>query len=57
MKKSIENQDKKSEMIVIKIEPKHKELLTEYYKNNKGIGLSTGIRQLIFDFMKNNKMI
>lgn len=55
---SKEKQDnKKSEMIVIKIEPKHKELLTEYYKNNKGIGLSTGIRQLIFDFMKSNKMI
>lgn len=49
--------EKKTDMIVIKIEPKHKELLTEYYKNNKGIGLSTGIRQLIFDFMKSNKLI
>jgi len=43
--------------IVVKISQKHKEILDDYFKNSKGISLSGGIRQLIFDFMKNNNLI
>jgi len=53
-----ELQNKKlDENIVIKIGANHKKILTDYFKNSKGVGISTGIRQLVFDFMKKENLL
>ncbi len=43
--------------IVIKINNEHKKILENHFKNDKGLALSSGIRQIIFEYMKNNNLI
>lgn len=43
--------------IVIKINEEYKRILEKHFKNEKGLGLSSGIRQIIFEYMKNNNLI
>ena len=43
--------------IVIKINEEHKKILENHFKNEKGLALSSGIRQIIFEYMKNNNII
>ena len=43
--------------IVIKINEEHKKILENHFKNEKGIALSSGIRQIIFEYMKDNNII
>lgn len=43
--------------IVIKINEEYKRILENHFKNEKGLGLSSGIRQIIFEYMKNNNLI
>lgn len=51
--------DKKKleDTIVIKITNEHKKILDDYFKNEKGLALSSGIRQIIFEYMKLNNLI
>ena len=51
IKKKLEN------TIVIKISDDHKYILENHFKNDKGLALSSGIRQIIFEYMKNNNLI
>ena len=51
MKKKLES------TIVIKINNEHKKILENHFKNDKGLALSSGIRQIIFEYMKNNNLI
>ena len=43
--------------IVIKINEDHKRILENHFKNEKGLALSSGIRQIIFEYMKDNNII
>ena len=43
--------------IVIKINEEHKKILENHFKNEKGLALSSGIRQIIFEYMKDNNII
>ena len=43
--------------IVIKINEEHKKILENYFKNEKGLALSSGIRQIVFEYMKNYNLI
>ncbi|MEI0566372.1 hypothetical protein [Brachyspira pulli] len=43
--------------IVIKINEDHKKILENHFKNEKGLALSSGIRQIIFEYMKDNNII
>ncbi|MEI0532273.1 hypothetical protein R4I97_12005 [Brachyspira pilosicoli] len=43
--------------IVIKISEEHKKILENYFKNEKGLALSSGIRQIVFEYMKNYNLI
>ncbi|CRF35709.1 hypothetical protein BRSU_2818 [Brachyspira suanatina] len=52
------NTNKKLEStIVIKINEDHKKILENHFKNEKGLALSSGIRQIIFEYMKDNNLI
>ena len=42
--------------IVIKINEEHKKILENHFKNEKGLALSSGIRQIIFEYMKDNNI-
>ena len=56
--KKLNNNNKKLEStIVIKINENHKKILENHFKNEKGLALSSGIRQIIFEYMKNNNLI
>lgn len=56
--KDIINANKKLEStIVMKINEEHKKILENHFKNEKGLALSSGIRQIIFEYMKNNNLI
>ncbi len=56
--KSSDNKKKKLEStIVMKINDDHKRILEDHFKNEKGLALSSGIRQIIFEYMKNNNLI
>lgn len=56
--KILNNNNKKLEStIVIKINENHKKILENHFKNEKGLALSSGIRQIIFEYMKNNNLI
>lgn len=55
-KKNLTNKKLES-TIVIKINEEHKKILDNYFKNEKGLALSSGIRQIIFEYMKNNSLI
>ncbi|KLI21922.1 hypothetical protein SU46_01005 [Brachyspira hyodysenteriae] len=54
--KTISNK-KLEDTIVMKITKEHKKILEEHFKNEKGLALSSGIRQIIFEYMKNNNLI
>lgn len=57
-KKITESNNKKLEStIVIKINEEHKKILENHFKNEKGLALSSGIRQIIFEYMKKNNII
>lgn len=43
--------------VVVKLNKKHKELLEEHLKNERGLSLSAGIRELIFDYMRERNLI
>ena len=43
--------------IVMKINDDHKRILEDHFKNEKGLALSSGIRQIIFDYMRSNNLI
>ena len=43
--------------IVIRIKQKHKNILENHFKNYRGITLSSGIKDLIFNYMRENKLI
>ena len=43
--------------ITVKIEPEHKEILENHFKKQRGLKLSSGIRELIFNYMRENKLI
>lgn len=51
------NNKKLESTIVIKINEEHKKILENHFKNEKGLALSSGIRQVIFEYMKNNNLI
>lgn len=51
------NNKKLESTIVIKINEEHKKILENHFKNEKGLALSSGIRQIIFEYMKNNNLI
>ncbi|MEI0495508.1 hypothetical protein R4K89_11245 [Brachyspira intermedia] len=55
--KSITSNKKLESTIVIKINEEHKKILENHFKNEKGLALSSGIRQIIFEYMKNNNLI
>ena len=55
--KSITSNKKLESTIVIKINEEHKKILENHFKNEKGLALSSGIRQIIFEYMKNNSLI
>jgi len=57
LQKSELQNNKLNENIVIKIGATHKKILADYFNNSKGVGISTGIRQLIFDFMKKENLL
>ena len=50
---------KNREQVVIgtKIDKDYKELLERHFKDYRGINLSNGIRELIFSYMRENKLI
>jgi cold shock CspA family protein len=53
-----ENKEIKDDVsITFRIKQRYKNKLENYFKNYKGLGLSAGIRQLIFDFMRENNLI
>lgn len=54
--KEIKNKKLES-TIVIKINEEHKNILDNYFKNEKGLALSSGVRQIIFEYMKENNLI
>lgn len=43
--------------IVIKINEEHKKILESHFKNEKGLALSSGIRQIIFEYMRSKNLI
>lgn len=51
------NNKKLESTIVIKINEEHKKILENYFKNEKGLALSSGIRQIVFEYMKNYNLI
>ncbi|WP_295296190.1 hypothetical protein [uncultured Brachyspira sp.] len=51
------NNKKLESTIVIKINEEHKKILESHFKNEKGLALSSGIRQIIFEYMKDNNLI
>lgn len=51
------NNKKLESTIVIKINEEHKKILDKHFKNEKGLALSSGIRQIIFEYMRNNNLI
>ncbi|ANN64881.1 hypothetical protein JQ824_12825 [Brachyspira hyodysenteriae] len=53
----ISNNKKLESTIVIKINEDHKKILENHFKNEKGLALSSGIRQIIFEYMKENNLI
>lgn len=53
----ISNNKKLASTIVIKINEDHKKILENHFKNEKGLALSSGIRQIIFEYMKENNLI
>ena len=55
--KNITSNKKLESTIVIKINEEHKKILENHFKNEKGLALSSGIRQIIFEYMKNNNLI
>ena len=56
--KTMNSNNKKLEStIVMKINEEHKKILENHFKNEKGLALSSGIRQIIFEYMKNNNLI
>lgn len=55
--KKIQNNKKLESTIVIKINEDHKKILENHLKNEKGLALSSGIRQIIFEYMKENNLI
>ncbi|MEI0487429.1 hypothetical protein [Brachyspira intermedia] len=54
--KSITSNKKLESTIVIKINEEHKKILENHFKNEKGLALSSGIRQIIFEYMRNNNL-
>jgi len=50
-----ENEEKV--MIGIKVSPTHKKILEKHFKNYRGTTLSSGIRELIFSYMRENDLI
>lgn len=53
----ISNNKKLESTIVIKINEDHKKILENHFKNEKGLALSSGIRQIIFEYMRQNNII
>ncbi|MCZ9962827.1 hypothetical protein OFQ54_13480 [Brachyspira hyodysenteriae] len=53
----ISNNKKLESTIVIKINEDHKKILENHFKNEKGLALSSGIRQIIFEYLKVNNLI
>ncbi|MCZ9840547.1 hypothetical protein OFR22_14365 [Brachyspira hyodysenteriae] len=53
----VSNNKKLESTIVIKINEDHKKILENHFKNEKGLALSSGIRQIIFEYMKENNLI
>ena len=53
----ISNNKKLESTIVIKINEEHKKILENHFKNEKGLALSSGIRQIIFEYMRKNNII
>lgn len=51
------NKKKLESAIVMKITDEHKKILENHFKNEKGLALSSGIRQIIFEYMKSNGLI
>ena len=41
----------------IRISDAHKSRLAKYFKNEKGLSLSSGVRMLIFEYMRKNNLI
>ena len=57
---NIQNLDRKIEIsetyINIRFPKKEKQLLTDFLNKEKGLPLSSGIRQILFEYMKNNEI-
>lgn len=51
------NNNKLESTIVMKISEDHKKILEKHFKYDKGLALSSGIRQIIFEYMKLNNLI
>lgn len=51
------NNKKLESTIVMKISDEHKKILEKHFKYDKGLALSSGIRQIIFEYMKLNNLI
>jgi len=43
--------------IVIRMQVDHKKILKKHFNKHRGISLSGGIRELIFNYMRENKLI
>jgi len=43
--------------LIFKLNHKYKEKLQTYFKEKKGLSLSAGVRQILFDFMHDNNII
>lgn len=55
--KILNNNEKLESTIVIKVNENHKKILENHFKNEKGLALSSGIRQIIFIYMKKMNLI
>lgn len=41
----------------IRISTNHKKVLETYFKSEKGLSLSSGVRMVVFEYMKENNLI
>ena len=41
----------------VRINKRHKKILEDHFKREKGLNLSSGVRMIIFEYMKKNNLI
>jgi hypothetical protein len=54
---SLQTKDIKKVMIGIKINEDYKDILEKHFRDYRGTNISNGIRELIYSYMRENKLI